>query len=247
MSTMPATQRAFAPGSINPRKRGTMAWGTLPCVLALGLLSACSPIERSRNLADPAVSGHTIAVQVCSTCHGGHGVAGSPNFPNLAAQQPDYLVEQLKAFKAHTRADPDATKYMWGLSKNLTEQQINDIATYFSAQQPAVTKSENTASLEHGKAIFEQGIASTNVPACASCHGAGGEGRQQFPRVAGQHAEYVIKQLEVFKTTDLRPEAALMKTVAQGLSRSDMQSVALYLEAMPAGKALAGDALVSGK
>jgi cytochrome c553 len=89
------------------------------------LCAACSSIERSRDLSNPKVSATTLAQQVCSNCHGMDGNAVSPNFPNLAAQSESYVLAQLSSFKSHGRHDPAGFEYMWGLSRSLTEDQIN--------------------------------------------------------------------------------------------------------------------------
>ena len=202
-------------------------------LILVAAVAGCSSEERSRSLGDPDISAKTIALQVCSTCHGAHGISESPLFPNLAAQTEPYLIAQLKSFKGHSRSDSAGPKYMWGISTRLSDEQINGLATYFSSQRPAQGKTRNPTLLKDGQAIFEQGIAASSTPACSSCHGAKGEGMQQFPRLAGQHADYTIKQLVVFQKTDDRPDGILMKSVAHGLTPADMKSVAAYLEAMP--------------
>ncbi|HWZ47891.1 MAG TPA: c-type cytochrome [Herbaspirillum sp.] len=198
--------------------------------------AACSVPEHSRSLGDARVSGNTLALQVCANCHGVQGVSVSPNFPNLAAQTAPYLVAQLQSFKGHGRSDPEGFEYMWGISARLTDEQIAALAAYFSAQKPPSPpkKPGDPALLKNGQSIFEQGIASSNTPACASCHGAHAEGMQQFPRLAGQHADYIIKQLMVFQNTDQRPAGVVMKTVSHAMTPQDMKNVAAYLEAMPA-------------
>jgi cytochrome c553 len=206
--------------------------------LSLGLtlvaiIAGCSSPERSRSLGDPKVSAKTLALQVCSNCHGAQGISESPNFPNLAAQTPLYLEAQLKSFKSHGRSDPAGFEYMWGISARLSDEQISGLAAYFSSQSPAPGKSQNPKLVKDGQSIFEQGIAANNTPACSSCHGAKGEGMQQFPRLAGQHADYIVKQLLVFQRTNERPEGSMMKTVAHGLTPENIESVAAYLEAMP--------------
>lgn len=197
------------------------------------LCSGCSSVDRSRALGDPNVSATTLALQVCSNCHGVQGTSVSPNFPNLAAQTPLYIESQLKSFKGHGRFDPAGFEYMWGISARLTDEQISGLAKYFSSQKPASGKSLDPKLVAEGQAIFDHGIAANNTPACSSCHGAKGEGLQQFPRLAGQHADYIIKQLVVFQRTDERPEGNIMKVIAHGLTRENIKSVALYLEAMP--------------
>ena len=78
------------------------------------LITACTNLPRSRDLANPNVSAITIAQQVCSDCHGVTGNSVSPNFPNLAALTSPYLIGQLKGFRSHNRADLAGFEYMWG-------------------------------------------------------------------------------------------------------------------------------------
>lgn len=205
---------------------------------AITLAGGCANVERSRDIANPAVSATTLAQQVCSNCHGLKGSTVSPNFPNLAAQTEPYLVAQLTAFKSHGRRDPAGFEYMWGLSRSLSEQQIKDLAAYFAAQVPAQVPIEGDRSrFDAGKAIFETGIPSASVPPCSSCHGSEGKGNGSFPRIAGQHADYIVKQLTVFQRTDERteerPQGAIMKVVAHDLSPSNMVDIAAYLQALP--------------
>jgi cytochrome c553 len=218
------------------RKRLKMSGYFGLSVAFLTLLAGCSLPERSRSLNDSTVSARTTALQVCSNCHGVQGISVSPNFPNLAGQSQPYLVEQLKSFRSHGRSDPAGFEYMWGISARLTDAQINGLADYFSSQKPAVGIAHDPMSVKEGQRIFEQGIAANNVAACSACHGAKGEGMQQFPRVAGQHADYIVKQLMVFQRTNQRPEGAIMKEIAHSLTPENIKSVALYMESMPPAK-----------
>ncbi len=198
------------------------------------MLLGCSNIERSRDLANPSVSASTLAQQVCSNCHGLTGNAVSPNFPNLAGQVEPYLVAQLNGFRSHDRRDPGGFEYMWGLSRSLTGDQIKGLAAYYAAQKPVAEAIEGDAArLPSGKALFENGVAEKGVPACAGCHGAKGEGNATFPRLAGQHADYLVKQLVVFQRTNDRPEGAIMKTVAHELTQQNIVDVSTYLQAIP--------------
>lgn len=201
--------------------------------LGLAALGGCANPERSRNLADPSVTAVTIAQQVCSDCHGVTGNATSPNFPNLAGQPAEYLGAQLREFRGHHRQDPAGYEYMWGLSRHLTDAQIDGLADYFSHQKPQKQAAEMPADrLAAGEAIFEHGMPDRGVPACNSCHGARAEGNDQFPRLAGQHADYLVKQLSVFQRTDERPRGAAMRVVAHGLDEPSMRDVAGYLQAL---------------
>ena len=201
---------------------------------AVALSAGCANPERSRDLANPNVSATTLAQQVCSNCHGMTGSAVSPNFPNLAGQMAPYLVAQLNGFKSRGRHDPAGFEYMWGLSRSLTEDQIKGLAAYYAAQALDAQPLEgDRRRLEAGKALFETGVADKGVPACSTCHGPKGEGNATFPRLAGQHADYLVKQLVVFQRTDERPEGSIMKTVAHELTGQNIQDVAGYLQALP--------------
>jgi len=222
---------------------GVQSCRQLPCrwivmthpglVIMLLTLAACSSVDRSRQLADPGTPATTIALQVCANCHGAQGASTSPNFPILAAQSAAYLTEQLKSFRSHGRSDPPGYEYMWGISAHLSDAQIDGLAAYFAAQPAVPGHITKPALIDQGRHVFEQ-VNANGMPACASCHGAKAEGNGQFPRLAGQHADYTVKQLRVFQGTEQRPEGAIMKSVTHGLSPDNMMSVAVFLEALPA-------------
>jgi cytochrome c553 len=199
-------------------------------LLAAMLVTGCGDLSRSRDLANPRVSAVTLASQVCSNCHGLAGVSVSPNFPNLAAQTPEYLAAQLKEFRSHGRMDPAGFRYMWGISRHLADEQIAGLAAYYAAQPPAA--GAPTGGNAAGREIFLTGLPEQKVAACASCHGAAGQGNGPFPRLAGQHRDYVIKQLAVFQRGTERPAGAVMNTVAHGLNPRDIAEVAVYVESM---------------
>ena len=203
-------------------------------VVLLGSVTGCANLQRSRDTANPNVSGETLALQVCSNCHGATGNSISPNFPNLAAQQQAYIAAQLHEFKGHSREDPEGFEYMWGLSHNLTDKQIQELATHFASLKLERRPVEGTpARIAAGKPIFTGGVPANGIPPCASCHGAEGLGNAEAPRIAGQHTHYLVDQLKVFQRTNQRPEGAVMKTVAHALTSENIENVAAYLQAMP--------------
>ena len=202
----------------------------LPLAAAVLVAAGCSTVERSRDIGNPAVAGATLAAQVCSNCHGIDGNATSPNFPRLAGQPEEYLVLQLKSFRSHGRRDPAGFEYMWGLSRTLTDAQIDGMAAYFHAQVPKPNAAGAGALAATGKTIFTEGLPDQHVPACTTCHGAEAEGRDRFPRLAGQHADYVVKQLGVFQRGDERPEGAVMKVVAHELRPEQITAIAAYVQ-----------------
>jgi cytochrome c553 len=172
-----------------------------------------------------------VAITVCGTCHGPQGNSTQPKFPRLAAQKDSYLVTQLKAFRAETRGDPDAIGYMWGMASELDDETIDALARYYSTQTAGATHGADAGLVARGREIYEHGIESEGVPACSSCHGPDAHGLQDFPRLAGQHPQYLLKQLASFQS-NMR-KVAIMHGVAQNLRVPQMQAVAAYLEAQP--------------
>jgi cytochrome c553 len=163
----------------------------------------------------------------CSACHGPRGISVAPTFPNLAGQQAVYLEAQLRAFRDHSRADPHAQAFMWGMAAQLTDAAIRDIAAHFAAQPPARGVPADPAEVAAGKKIYEEGIPVQSVPACQSCHRPGAEGNGPFPRLAGQHRRYLEKQLEVF-AVNLRANE-VMHATAQTLTALQISQLAAYL------------------
>jgi cytochrome c553 len=166
-------------------------------------------------------------IETCATCHGANGRSVSPTFPNLAAQVAPYLELQLHAFKDQTRADPDAQAYMWGMASQLNDASISALAAYYSQQPGAQGRSGDAALIVKGKQIFAEGVPGQQIPACATCHGAQAQGNGPFPRLAGQHAPYLLKQLLVIQSV-LRT-APVMHGVIKDLSRQQMDAVVAYL------------------
>lgn len=163
----------------------------------------------------------------CSTCHGAQGISTSPTFPNLAAQTPQYLEAQLRAFRDHSRADPHAQAFMWGMAAQLTDATIKDIAEYFSKQPPAPGEPAEPAEVAAGRKIFEEGAEKQDVPACVSCHGDKAQGNEVFPRLAGQRRGYLEKQLEAF-AANLR-ENEIMHQNSTKMTARQISDVAAFL------------------
>lgn len=168
-----------------------------------------------------------LAGGVCSACHGPGGRSVSSVFPRLAGQQSAYMVLQLEAFRGHMRGDPNAQAYMWGMASQLSDDTIKGIADFYAAQPPVQEKVADPALLAEGDKIYNQGIAAQGVPACASCHGDKAQGAEAFPRLAGQHTDYLIAQLNGFQS-GLRSNAPIMLAVVRTLSPEQMKAVAVY-------------------
>jgi cytochrome c553 len=172
-----------------------------------------------------------VAVTVCGTCHGPTGNNAQPKFPRLAGQNANYLATQLKAFRSQARGDPDAIGYMWGMAAELDDDTMAALAAYYAAQKPEASPGGDAAAIARGREIYQHGIPAEGVPACSSCHGPDAHGTQEYPRLAGQHVQYILKQLASFKN-NMR-KVAIMHGVAMNLRLPEMESVAAFLEAQP--------------
>jgi cytochrome c553 len=168
------------------------------------------------------------AVNVCSTCHGPRGVSTSPEFPILAAQREGYIAAQLEAFRSHARAEKDAHDFMWGIAGQLDPAVIRGLARYYASQPAAPGRVDDPALVAKGKALFDAGVPGRGVPACATCHGANAEGGPEFPRLAGQHAKYVAKQLAYIQT--LVRAAPVMHGIVKDFTPAEIQAVAAYVQ-----------------
>ncbi len=205
----------------------------LPLLAGLAVIgSGCSNLERSRDLANPSVPPAVTAVQVCSICHGIDGNSVSPNFPRLAGQQAAYLVAQLQHFRSHERSDPPGFVYMWGISHHLTDDQIKGLAEYFAKQVPKPNAPVDAQQMAAGKEIYDKGVPEQNVIACGACHGPKAQGIEVFPRLAYQHADYIVKQLDIFQNTQGRPGTP-MEAITHPLTGENKEAVAAYLQAFP--------------
>ncbi len=172
------------------------------------------------------------ALTTCAGCHGPQGRSSVPTFPSLAGQHKNYLAAQLRAFKTQRRGDPEAVEYMWGMAAPLDEDMIEALAAYYSAQVPGQGRVGNAAEIARGADIYANGVAAEGIPPCIACHGPGAAGSEDFPRLAGQHAQYLLKQLRSFKN-NLR-NVAVMHGVAKDLQAKETSAVAAYLESLGA-------------
>lgn len=172
-----------------------------------------------------------IVANTCSQCHGDRGLSIAPLFPNLAAQDKDYLIAQLKNFRDHKRSDPHAQAYMWGMAHPLTNETIGKIAAYFSALPPPKgLNDQDPAQVAAGKKIFEHGIKSENVPACQACHGDTGAGSATIPRLAGQHREYLAAQILAFRTN--QRNNPIMHANVKHITDQQIRDIAAYLASL---------------
>jgi cytochrome c553 len=171
-------------------------------------------------------SGDTArGLPACVSCHGAAGNSTISANPKLAGQAEAYTYKQLVEFTTPNRNNPVMTTY----AKMLSDDEKKNVAAYLAIQTPKQGAAKNKDSVELGKKIYRGGIAGTGVAACASCHGANGNGiPSQFPRLAGQHQDYTVSQLQAFKG-GARKNSVQMTTLAKRMSDDEMKAVADYI------------------
>ncbi|MGZ5926646.1 MAG: c-type cytochrome [Rhizomicrobium sp.] len=131
----------------------------------------------------------------CQACHGKDGNSPSSEMPRLNGQPSLYLANRVRSFADATRQTPHATYFMMDVNSDVNDKTLAALAQYFAAQAPTVAIPVG-ALAEKGRKFYQ--AASNNLPACQSCHGAGGQGHDTIPRLNGQHAVYLRKQLQHF-------------------------------------------------
>jgi cytochrome c553 len=195
-------------------------WGRSGLILVLGLGTSTADCAEDQEVKQ-------LTTQSCATCHGPRGISTSPAFPNLAGQKAIYIEAQLKGFKDHSRGDPGAVAFMWGMSSQLSDDVIKRLAGYYAALTPPRGTPGDKTLIAKGRQIYDQGFAESGIPACVACHGPNAEGNEGVPRLAGQHAPYLVKQLAYFKSLQ-RGNAPVMHAVGEKMTLEQMEAVAAF-------------------
>lgn len=196
--------------------------------LAAALLFFC--VAGPTNAADDVVAGDPAAgkaaAATCAACHGADGKAILPEYPNLAGQHASYIAKQLAAYRDGERAN----QLMSPMAAALSDQNILDIAAYFSEMTPikGVAQEEN---LTLGQNIFRGGITSAGIASCTGCHGPSGKGNPAaiYPALSGQNAAYLALQLKLFRSGGRNNDPnAMMRSLAHRLSDAEIDAVSNY-------------------
>lgn len=203
----------------------------LPAMLLAVSLSAAS---RAEETPAAAVSPKELQAKIayCKTCHGvsGQGFRGAFPMPRLAGQQPEYIENQLRAFIARRRTNP----VMFNVAHALDPAMLAGLAAHFKDLDPKPLGGGPKDLVPAGKKIFEEGVPSADIPPCSTCHGADAKGNGEFPRLAGQLDDYIIKQLKNWgKERGQDPAepdtSAIMAPIAHKLTDPQIAAVAAYL------------------
>ena len=193
------------------------------------IMSLSAVLSAAPAVAADAAAGKTKAA-ACASCHGADGNSANPEWPSLAGQHEKYLIKQLAEFKDGTRANP----LMSPMAAGLSEQDMADLAAYFSSQ-PLKGGEADPELVALGEKIYRGGNATTGVAACMACHGPAGMGNPlaNFPRLSGQHAAYTVLQLKAFRAGDRTNDAGLMmRNIASRMTDAEIQAVASYIEGL---------------
>ncbi|MEX2495289.1 MAG: c-type cytochrome [Woeseia sp.] len=168
----------------------------------------------------------------CAACHGPDGNSVNPAWPSIAGQNAPYIVKQLQAYKDGSRSDP----LMTGQAMALSEQEMRDLAAYFSTQAPAPKAVAAPETLNKGEALYRGGDAENGVAACIACHGPTGRGNPAaaYPMLKGQYAAYTAVQLRKYASGERKSDGPtrVMREIATRLDEEDILALSSYVQGL---------------
>lgn len=212
-------------------------WGWVVGLLALGMSQPVlaqvsktrAPVDLSARLleaqADPKLeqalltTGRKVAA-VCANCHGEGGNSVKPDIPNLAGQNPAYLLEQVRQFADGRRRD----MFMEGMIRAMNSDEKVGMVLFYSAQQVVHTPMANASLAAKGQDYFNQ--------VCFRCHGTDGRGSAQFPRIAGQQVNYLTETLKRYRAGGGTRANSVMVTNAKNMTDADIHAVVAFVSSM---------------
>jgi cytochrome c553 len=201
--------------------------GAAALAVTIAAASVALAQQPQAKAADPA-KGRTIATQVCAACHGADGNSPAAVNPKLAGQVPEYLVKQLVNFKANTERK---NAIMAGMAAPLSDEDMRSLGAFYGEQKAMQGTARDKESVALGRKLWRGGDVARGLPACASCHGATGAGiPAQYPRLAGQHAEYTEAQLKLFRAEERSNDAnGMMRLIAGKMSDREIRAVSDFI------------------
>ncbi len=196
--------------------------------LLLTALFSASAIAADPKPAGPKIdanAGSTKYAAVCAACHGADGNSGSPENPKLAGQHPEYLLKQLQEFKSGKRKNA----VMQGFAAQLSDEDMRNISAWASQQKPKAGFAKDKTLVAQGERIYKGGIQDRQIAACAGCHSPSGAGLpSQYPRLSGQHADYIASSLKAYRDGS-RTNNAIMTQVAAKMNDREIKAVSDYI------------------
>jgi cytochrome c553 len=201
-----------------------------PALTLIALAIAGTAFSGPALAAGSAEAGQAKAV-TCSACHGMDGNSLNPEWPSLAGQHENYIVKSLQSFKSGARQNV----LMSSMALPLTDEDMLDLAAFFSAQKPAGGVAD-PALVSAGERLYRGGNKETGVPACLACHGPTGQGNPAagWPAIAGQHATYSAAQLTAYRAKQRATDGdtQMMRNVAAMLTDDEIKAVASYIQGL---------------
>lgn len=171
-----------------------------------------------------AAKGAALSTAVCAACHSNDGSRGAPANPIIQGQHPAYLVKQLADYKTGRRDNP----IMRGIASTLSDADMRNVAAFYAGKQPKAGAAKNKEMAQLGEKVWRGGVADRSIPACAGCHGPNGFGiPAQYPRLSGQHADYVEAQLVAYRA-GTRRNSDVMIGIAAKLNDREIKALSDY-------------------
>lgn len=198
-----------------------------PILLAASLATAAwAADEKAAAAAKPDLAkGQASYAAVCAACHGADGNSTTPTYPSLAQQHPEYLVKQLMEFKSGKRANA----IMMPMATPLSDADMRNIAAWLATQKAKLGAAKDPKTILLGERIWRGGIPDRQIAACAGCHSPNGAGIPiQYPRLAGQHADYTVSQLQAFRD-GVRNNSVQMTGVASKMNDREIKAVSDFI------------------
>ena len=194
-------------------------------ILFAAAVAAMSFSAQAQTAPPDLAKGAATYGQVCVACHAADGNSTTPAHPKLAQQHPEYLIKQLQEYKSGKRDNA----IMKGFASALSDDDMRNIAYWLASQKATPGFAQDKELVRLGERIYRGGIADRQIAACAACHSANGAGiPSQYPRLAGQHAEYTIDQMNQFRS-GVRKNSAQMSKIAAYLTDEEIRAVSDYI------------------
>jgi cytochrome c553 len=198
--------------------------GKSPAAAASAAVPAAAPAKADTKFKPDLAKAEKLYGEVCASCHGADGNSSVPANPKLAGQHPEFIAAQLDAFKSGKRNNA----VMKGFASSLSESDMQSLGAWLGSKKPKTGFSKDKNLVQLGERIYRGGVADRQIPACASCHSPNGAGiPSQYPRLAGQHADYVASRLVHFR--DTANANVSMSSVAAKMNDREIKAVADYV------------------
>ena len=210
----------------------------LLAALAVAFFSSAAlaqPAAKSEAVKGDPAKAQQIVKEVCAACHGVDGNSAIPANPVIAAQHPPYALKQLVNFKSEGGKPAERpSPVMTAIVANLSRDDMANLAAYYGSQKAKPQSARDPELVKLGQDIYRGGILKKGVAACASCHGPNGAGvPAQYPRLAGQHAQYTVEELKKFRSgARANDPNRMMRLVGDKLSDREMAAVAQYIQGL---------------